>query len=112
VTAEIFSTTPLGEAFLVVTITLANTGNTALQPSLMDLRLEDATERGFPRAQEAEFILATQDQAVFPDRQIPPGTEVRAVLVFDVTAPEMPVRLAIHLPDQVLYSEPCAERDE
>jgi hypothetical protein len=104
VTVEQFSTTPVGETFLVVTATLANTGNTALQPALLNLTLEDAAGHNFPRAQEAEFILRTAERPVLPDRPIPPGTTVQALLVFDVTTVELPVRLLAHLPEQTLYS--------
>ena len=106
VSGELFATTPVGEAFLVVTATLHNTGNTPIQPALLDLTLEDAAGHGFPRAQEAEFILRTVGQSVLPDRQIPPGTEVQALLIFDVTTLASPVRLAMRLPEQTLYSDP------
>jgi hypothetical protein len=108
VTGELFSTQPVGEAFLVVTATLHNTGNTAIQPALLDLTLEDAAGHSFPRAQEAEFMLRTGGQSVLPERQIPPGTEVRARLIFDVTTLASPVRLAMRLPEQTLYSAPYA----
>jgi hypothetical protein len=106
VSGELFSTTPVGDAFLVVTATLVNTGNTTIQLALLDLTLEDAAGHSFPRAQEAEFILRTVGQPVLPDRQIPPGTEVQALLIFDVTTLASPVHLAMRLPEQTVYSDP------
>ena len=104
ITVDLFSVFPVGETFIVVTMTLVNTGETAIHPALLDIMLEDALERNFPRAQEAEFILRTANRPVFPDRQIPPGTQVQSLLVFDVTGVQLPVRLIAHLPEQTLYS--------
>ncbi len=105
VTGELFATTPVGEAFWVVTATLHNTGHTSIQPALLDLTLEDAEGQGFPRAQEAEFMLRTVGRSVLPDRPLPPGTEVHALLIFDVTTVASPVRLTVRLPEQTLYSD-------
>jgi len=104
ITSELCTTTPVGDAFLVVTATLFNTGNTALHPALLDLTLEDASGRTFPRAQEAEFMLRTAGEPMLLDQEIPPGTEVQALLIFDVTGVTSPVRLAMHLPEHTVYS--------
>ena len=105
VTAELFTATPVGEEFLLVTLRLSNAGHTALRPALIGLVLEDAAGRQFPRAPEAEFILRTAGAPVLSDRPLPPGVQVEVLAVFDgSTAAEFPLRLLAHLPEQTLAS--------
>jgi hypothetical protein len=107
VTADLFTATPVGEEFLLVTLRLANDGQTALRPTLIGLVLEDAAGRQLPRAPEAEFILRTAGEPVLSDRPIPPGVRVEALVVFEGgTAVAFPLRLLAHLPEQTLTSDP------
>ncbi len=107
VTAELFTATPVGEEFLLVTLRLANDGQTALRPALIGLVLEDGAGRQLPRALEAEFILRTAGEPVLSDRPLPPGVQVEALVVFDGGATlAFPLRLLAHLPEQTLTSDP------
>lgn len=105
ITVDLFTTTPVGDEFLIITATLHNTSQTVIRPALLTLTLTDADGDNFLRAQEAEFILRTAGPLLLPERSIPPGTELDLLLVFDVTAVQLPVQLTVHLPAQSLSAQ-------
>lgn len=110
VATDIFTLTPLGGTFLVVSTTLVNTGGAPLRLALGELALQDAAGQQFPRAAEAEFILHTAGQPTLPDGVVPPGAAVTGLVVFDVAAWHNPVQLVLR-PDagaEPLVSSPVS----
>lgn len=105
-TTGIFTATPVGTSFVVVTVTLQNTGSTPLELGMGELVLMDAADTVFPRSLPAEFVLRTGGGTTLPAAAIPPGATVTATLIFDAAVVQSPVRLAWRYPQGFLISLP------
>ncbi|MBN1876486.1 MAG: hypothetical protein JXA33_19840 [Anaerolineae bacterium] len=106
ITTEIFTTTPVGTSFVVVTATLQNAGRSPLELGVGELVLLDAADTAFPRSLHAEFVLRTGGSDTLPAAPLPPGAIVTAALVFNVATVQSPVRLAWRYPQGFLVSLP------
>ncbi len=102
--AGIFTAKTEGDGLLIVTATLKNTGNTALQPALIQWSAVDAAGKTAPRFKMADLVFKTAGQTVMPDQPIPAGAAVTGMLVFDVAAYQMPFHLEIRQDENTLIS--------
>ncbi len=102
--AGIFTSKSVGDDLLIVTATLTNTGNTALQPALMEWSVVDAGGKIFLRSKMAEITLKTAEQPVMPDEPIPAGAAVTGQMIFDVAGYQAPLKLVIRQDENTLTS--------